>query len=205
MLKRVLAPVLLMLLVVGAPACSGEPEPTATPVPTPTPTPTATPEPTATPTPDPVPEGFVPFVSQELGISLYYPAEWSITPTGGEGAWLVVQDGEGISRMLLLSRQASAGSLSEQIEAAIPSLTPEEGNPRVERTGAVTLDDGTTAERADILYEVEGGTDVRRMQVMQRGELLYLLVVIAPLAEVERQEETIDTMLASFRSFPPEP
>ena len=73
------------------------------------------------------------------------------------------------------------------------------------RAGAVTLDDGTTAERADILYEVEGGTDVRRVQVMQRGELLYLLVVIAPLAEVERQEETIDTMLASFRSFPPEP
>jgi oligopeptide transport system substrate-binding protein len=152
-----------------------------------------------------VPEGFVPFVSQELGISLYYPAQWSITPTGGEGAWLVIQDGEGVSRMLLLSEQASAGSLSEQIETIIPFLTPEEGNPRVERTGAVTLDDGTTAERADILYEVEGGTDVRRMQVTQRGGLLYLLVVIAPLAEVERQEETIDTMLASFRSFPPEP
>ena len=204
-MKYALVPVLMLLVLALAAACSGEPEPTATPVPTPTPTPTATPEPTATPTPDPVPEGFVPFVSQELGISLYYPSEWSITPTGGEGAWLVVQDGEGISRMLLLSEQASAGSLSEQMEAIIPSLTPEEGNPRVERTGAVTLDDGTTAERADILYEVEGGTDVRRVQVMQRGELLYLLVVIAPLAEVERQEETIDTMLASFRSFPPEP
>ncbi len=210
-MKRALVPVLLLLALALAAACSGEPEPTATPVPTPTPAPTATPtpapEPTATPTPtpDPVPAGFVPFVSQELGISLYYPAQWSITPTGGEGAWLVVQDGEGISRMLLLSEQASAGSLSEQIEAIIPLFTPEEGQPRVERTGAVTLDDGTTAERADILYEVEGGTDVRRMQVMQRGELLYLLVVIAPLAEVERQEETIDTMLASFRSFPPEP
>ncbi len=194
-----------MLLVVAASACSGEPEPTATPVPTPTPTPTATPEPTATPTPDPVPEGFVPFVSQELGISLYYPSQWMLTPTGGEGSWLVVQDSEGTSRMLLLSEQASAGSLSEQIEDIIPFLTPEEGDPRVERTGAVTLDDGTTAERADILYEVEGGTDVRRVQVMQRGELLYMLVVIAPLAEVERQEETIGTMLASFRSFPPEP
>ena len=204
-MKCALVPVLMLLVLALAAACSGEPEPTATSVPTPTPTPTATPEPTATPTPDPVPEGFVPFVSQELGISLYYPSEWSITPTGGEGAWLVVQDDEGISRMLLLSQQASAGSLSEQIEAVIPSLTPEEGNPRVERTGAVTLDDGTMAERADILYEVEGGTDVRRVQVMQRGELLYLLVVIAPLAEVERQEETIDTMLASFRSFPPEP
>lgn len=210
-MKRVIVPALLLLVLALAAACSGEPEPTATPVPTPTPaptaTPTATPEPTATPTPtpDPVPEGFVPFVSQELGISLYYPSEWMITPTGGEGAWLVVQDSEGISRMLLLSQQASAGSLSEQIETIIPSLTPEAGNPRVERTGAVTLDDGTTAERADILYEVEGGTDVRRIQVMQRGELLYLLVVIAPLAEIERQEETIDTMLASFRSFPPEP
>ncbi len=209
-MKRALVPVLLLLALALA-ACSGEPEPPATPVPTPTPTPTATstatPEPTATPTPapDPVPEGFVPFVSQELGVSLYYPAQWSITPTGGEGAWLVVQDGEGVSRMLLLAEQATAGSLSEQMEAVITLLTPEEGAPRVERTGAVTLDDGTTAERADILYEVEGGTDVRRVQVMQRGELLYLLVVIAPLAEVERQEETIDTMLASFRSFPPEP
>ena len=209
-MRRVLLPVLLLLVL--AAACS-EPEPTATPTPAPTPTPlpaatpTPIPEPTATPTPtpDPVPEGFAPFVSQDLGIALHYPQQWAITPTGGEGAWFVIQDNEGISRMLLIAEQATAGSLSEQLEAIIPLFTPEEGEPRVERTGAVTLDDGTTAERADILYEVEGGTDVRRMQVMQRGELLYLLVVIAPLAEVERQEETIDAMLASFRSFPPEP
>ena len=209
-MRRVLLPVLLLLVL--AAACS-EPEPTATPTPAPTPTPlpaatpTPIPEPTATPTPtpDPVPEGFAPFVSQDLGIALHYPQQWAITPTGGEGAWFVIQDNEGVSRMLLIAEQATAGSLSEQLEAIIPLFTPEEGEPRVERTGAVTLDDGTTAERADILYEVEGGTDVRRMQVMQRGELLYLLVVIAPLAEVERQEETIDTMLASFRSFPPEP
>ena len=144
-------------------------------------------------------------MSQELGVSLYYPTEWMITPTGGEGAWLVIQDGEGISRMLLLAEQAAAGSLSEQIEAVIPLLTPEEGDPRVERAGAVTLDDGSEAERADILYDEEGGTSVRRVQVTQRSELLYLLVVIAPVAEVERQQEKLDTMLGSFRSFPPAP
>ena len=209
-MKRVLMPVLL-LLALALTACSGEPEPTATPVPTPTPaptaTPTATPEPTATPTPtpDPVPEGFVPFVSQELGISLYYPAQWMITPTGGEGAWLVLQDSEGISRMLLFAEQAAEGSLSEQMEAVIPFLTPEEGNPRVERSGAVTLDDGTQAERADILYDVEGGVDVLRVQVSQRSELLYLLVLIAPATEVERQQETLETMMSSFRTFAPAP
>ena len=210
-MKRPFAPVLLLLVLVLA-ACS-DPTPTPTPTSTPVPTaaPTATPQPTATPTatptpaPDPVPEGFVPFVSQELGISLHYPAQWMITPTGGEGAWLVIQDGEGISRMLLLAEQASAGSLSEQIEVIIPLLTPEGGNPRVERTGSVTLDDGTQAERADILYDVEGGTDVRRVQVTQRSELLYLLVLIAPTTEIERQQETLDTMLTSFRSFPPAP
>ncbi len=201
----------LLLVVLAMVGCSGEPEPTATPVPTSTPaptaTPTATPQPTPTPipTPDPVPEGFVPFVSQELGIALYYPAQWMITPAGGEGAWFVVQDGEGISRMLLFAEQATAGSLSEQMEAVIPFLTPEEGNPRVEGAGPVTLDDGSEAQRADILYDVEGGVDVRRVQVTQRGELLYLLMLIAPLTEVERQQETLDTMLGSFRSFPPEP
>ena len=209
-MKRVLMPVLL-LLALALTACSGEPEPTATPVPTPTPaptaTPTATPEPTATPTPtpDPVPEGFVPFVSQELGISLYYPAQWMITPTGGEGAWLVLQDSEGISRILLFAEQAAEGSLSEQMEAVIPFLTPEEGNPRVERSGAVTLDDGTQAERADILYDVEGGVDVLRVQVSQRSELLYLLVLIAPATEVERQQETLEAMMSSFRTFAPAP
>ena len=201
----------LLLVVLAMVGCSGEPEPTATPVPTSTPAPTATPTatpqptPTPTPTPDPVPEGFVPFVSQELGIALYYPAQWMITPAGGEGAWFVVQDGEGISRMLLFAEQATAGSLSEQMEAVIPFLTPEEGNPRVEGAGPVTLDDGSEAQRADILYDVEGGVDVRRVQVTQRGELLYLLMLIAPLTEVERQQETLDTMLGSFRSFPPEP
>ena len=208
-MKRVLLLVLLLLTLALTAACSGEPEPPAAPTPTPAPTATPTPtlEPTATPTPtpDPVPEGFVPFVSQELGVSLYYPTEWMITPTGGEGAWLVIQDGEGISRMLLLAEQAAAGSLSEQIEAVIPLLTPEEGDPRVERAGAVTLDDGSEAERADILYDEEGGTSVRRVQVTQRSELLYLLVVIAPVAEVERQQEKLDTMLGSFRSFPPAP
>lgn len=209
-MNRVLMPVLLLVLLVTA-ACSADPTPTPTPAPTSTPTPTATPQPTPTPTltptptPDPVPEGFVPFVSQELGISLYYPTQWMITPTGGEGAWLVIQDSEGISRMLLLAEQATTGSLSEQIETIIPFLTPQEGNPRVERTGAVTLDDGSEAERADILYDVEGGTDVRRVQVTQRSELLYLLVIIAPATEIERQQETLDTMLASFTSFPPAP
>ncbi len=211
-LKRVLAPVLLLLVAIAA-ACSGEPEPTATLTPTPTSTPaptatpTPTPEPTATPTPapDPVPEGFVPFVSQELGVSLHYPAQWSITPTGGEGAWLVLQDSEGISRVLLFAEQAADGSLSEQMEAVIPLLTPEEGNPRVERSGPVTLDDGTQAERADILYDVEGGVDVRRVQVSQRSELLYLLVLIAPETEVERQQETLETLMSSFRTFAPAP
>ena len=211
-MKRVLAPVLLLLVVIAA-ACSGEPDPTATPTPiptatpAPTATPTPTPEPTATPTPapDPVPEGFVPFVSQELGVSLHYPAQWSITPTGGEGAWLVLQDGEGISRMLLFAEQAADGSLSEQMEAVIPLLTPAEGNPRVERSGAVTLDDGTQAERADILYDVEGGIDVRRVQVSQRSELLYLLVLIAPATEIERQQDILETMMSSFSTFPPAP
>lgn len=210
-MKRVLLPVLLLLVLALVVGCSGEPEPTATPDPTPTPVPTATltptPEPTATPTPapDPVPEGFVPFVSQELGVSLHYPAQWSITPTGGEGAWLVLQDGEGISRMLLFAEQAADGSLSEQMEAVIPLLTPEEGNPRVERSGAVTLDDGTQAERADILYDVEGGIDVRRVQVSQRSELLYLLVLIAPATEIERQQDILETLMSSFRTFPPAP
>ncbi len=210
-MKRVLLPVLLLLVLPLVVGCSGEPEPTATPDPTPTPVPTATltptPEPTATPTPapDPVPEGFAPFVSQELGVSLHYPAQWSITPTGGEGAWLVLQDGEGISRMLLFAEQAAEGSLSEQMEAVIPLLTPEEGNPRVERSGAVTLDDGTQAERADILYDVEGGVDVRRVQVSRRSELLYLLVLIAPATEVERQQDILETMMSSFSTFPPAP
>ena len=210
-MKRVLLPVLLLLVLALVVGCSGEPEPAATPDPTPTPVPTATltptPEPTATPTPapDPVPEGFVPFVSQELGVSLHYPAQWSITPTGGEGAWLVLQDGEGISRMLLFAEQAADGSLSEQMEAVIPLLTPEEGNPRVERSGAVTLDDGTQSERADILYDVEGGVDVRRVQVSRRSELLYLLVLIAPATEIERQQDILETMMSSFSTFPPAP
>ncbi|MDE2835929.1 MAG: peptide ABC transporter substrate-binding protein [Chloroflexota bacterium] len=208
-MRRVLLPALLLLTAALASGCSGETEPAATPVPTPTAdptaTPTAAPAQTATPTPDPVPEGFTPFVSQELGVSLHYPSQWTITPTGGEGAWLVIQDSEGITRLLLFARQAASGSLNEQTEAIILSLTQGVGNPRVERTGMVTLDDGTQAERANILYEVEGGTNVGRVQLMQRSELAYLMVLIAPLTEVERQQETLETMMLSFRSFPPAP
>ena len=202
-------PLLALALVAACsnptPASTPTPAPTAIPTATPQPTPTLTPTRTPAPTAAPVPEGFVPFVSQEWGIALHYPAQWRITSAGGEGAWLVLQDDERISRMLLFAEQATAGSLNEQMEAVISLLAPQEGNPRVERTGAVTLADGSEAERADILYEVEGGINVLRAQVTQRSELLYLLVLIAPATEIERQQQTLDTMLASFRSFSPAP
>ncbi len=212
-MKRAVSCVLFLLVVALAAACS---DPTPTPVPTPSPTamPTATPQPTATPTPaptptptpDPVPEGFVPYVNLELGVSLYYPQNWSVTPTGGEGAWFIIQDGEGISRLLLLPDFVTADTpLDERMELIVPALTPETGDPRVVRDGSVTLADGSQAERADIIFTEEGGETVRRVQLSQRGRFMYILVLIAPVTEVERQEETIETMLASITTSPPAP
>ena len=214
-MKRVVPCVLFLLVVALAAGCSA---PTPTPVPTPTPsptaTPTATPQPTATPTPaptptptpDPVPEGFVPYANLELGVSLYYPQNWSVTPTGGEGTWLIIQDGEGISRLLLLPDFVTADTpLDERMELIVPALTPESGDPRVVRGRSVTLADGSQAERADIIFTEEGGESVRRVQLSQRGRFMYILVLIAPVTEVERQEETFETMMASFTSSPPSP
>ena len=215
-MKRVLLPALLLLVLALAAACSGDPDPTATatpaPTPTPTPAPAATPtpipEPTATPTPtpNPVPEGFLPYANLELGISLYYPRDWSITAVGGEGGWLVIEDAEGVSRMRVVPFfEAEDSPLSDRMEFVVSALTPETGDPRVQRGGPVTLANGAPAERADIVYTEDGGEFVRRMQVSKRGAFSYLLDVIGPLTEIERQEEAIETMLMSFSSFVPDP
>lgn len=207
--KRTLAFVLLLIALMMAAACA-DPTPTPSPTPSPTATPASAPtptlRPTPTPTPDPVPEGFVPYVSQELGFSLEYPEQWTPSPAGAENAWLVVEDNAGISRLLLSAQfAASETPLRERLEAAVTLLTPESGEPRIEYTGAVTLADGSQAERADVVSMEEGGATVRRVQVMQRRGAAYVLALITPEAELERQQETFETMLASFTSFPPAP
>ena len=214
-MKHAMAFVLLLIasLVLVVACSSPTPTPTAAPTPTPAPAPTATPQPTATPTtpaptptPDPIPEGFAPYMSLEQGVSLHYPRQWSITQTGGEGAWLVIEDEAQVSRLLLLPSYSTKDvSLNERMETILTELTPEDSDARIVRGSPVTLPDGSQAARADIIITEEGGETVQRVQLSQRGRFNYTLQIIAPASEIERHEETLETMLTSFESFPPSP
>ncbi len=225
-MKRAFAPLLLLTVLAIAAACTGTPEPTPTPVPptptatpaptatpqpTPTPQPTSTPTPTSTPqptpTPTPIPVDFVTYENQEIGVSFMHPANWESTSSEGEteGEWLVLVD-DGVTRLTLLAEFGDVDStLSDRLDAAIETLTPEDADVEVERTGPVTLADGSSAERADILYEIDSGPAIQRVQVTNRGGLTFVLALSSTVAQADLQEETIETTLASFESFPPAP
>ncbi len=233
-MKLTTALLLLVLVLAIAAACTGTPEPTpttvpaptptaapaptatptATPQPTPTPQPTSTPAPTATPqptptpspTPTPVPVNFVPYENNDIGVSFMHPDAWTSTPSDVEGEWLVLASNDGLTRLTLLVEFGDAdASLSDRLEAAIESLTPEDTETEVERIGPVVLADRSEAERADVLYEDDDGPAVLRVQVAQRGGAALVLALSTRVDQLERQEETFETTLASFQSFPPAP
>ena len=135
-----------------------------------------------------------------------YPDQWESTPSDVEGEWLLLVGDEGLTRLTLLTEFGEPdASLSDRLEAAIEGLTPEDGGAEIERIGPVTLADGSEAERADILYEDDDGPAVLRVQVANRGGLTFVLAVSTQATEMEHQEDTIETTLASFKSFPPAP
>ena len=134
-----------------------------------------------------------------------HPALWESTPSEVEGEWLVLVD-DGTTRLTL---QAEFGevdaSLSERLDTAIEGLKPEDVEAEVEATGSVALADGSEAERADVRYEGDDGPTVVRVQVSHRGGLTFVLAISTQIDELDRQEETFETTLSSFSSFPPAP
>ncbi len=227
-MKRAFAPLSLLTILALSIACTGGPDPTPTPEPTQTPAPTATSAPTATPTPQPtptprptstpvptatpqptpspVPINFATYQNQELGVSFQYPDEWESSPSDDPDEWLVLVGDEGVTTLTLYAEFGEVDStLSDRLDAATEALTPEDADVEVERTGPVTLADGSSAVRADILYETDDGPAVRRVQVANRGGLTFVLSLSSTAAHIDRQPETIETTLASFESFPPAP
>ena len=98
-------------------------------------------------------------------------------------------------------------ALSDRLVDAVSQFTEEEIEQgiesQVELLGPVTLDDGSQAERAAITHPGEDGAVLHRLQVTQRATFTYTLVLTSLLDEAPRWEETFETMLSSFTSFPP--
>ncbi len=135
-----------------------------------------------------------------------HPANWESSESDNPGEWLVLAGDEGVTQLTLLAEFGDVDStLSDRLDAAIETLTPEDNEVEIERTGPVTLADGSTAERADILYESDDGPAIQRVQVTNRGGLTFVLALSSTVAQIEQQEETFETTLASFESFPPAP
>ena len=152
-----------------------------------------------------------------------YPEQWEPDPSYVPGEWLELADDDGnialrllkwlalvgdeglTSLKLLTEYDGSDATLSDRLESAIAALMLEDAGAEGRNSVQVTLADGSEAERADIVYEDDDGAIVRRVQVARRGSLTFVLVLSTPATELERQQETFETVLASFSSFPPAP
>ncbi len=193
------------------------PEPTPTPVPataTPAPTPSPIPLPTATPAPtaepEPPPEEFAIYEDLEVGVRLSYPESWTATKQDSSFVWVRIEDEQSDSRLSMFTLFHDIGTpLSDRLADAVSQFTEEEIaeglEPEVEQLGAVTLADGSKAERADITHpEQDGeGTILHRLQVTERTTFTYTIVLTSLLEEADLRAETFETMLSSITSFPP--
>ena len=191
-----------------APTATPTPAPTATPTPTPTPAPTPEPTPTPTPTPTPVVgiPGYRTYADESMGFAIQYPEEWTPTSLNAGGSVFTLQGDGGRPQLTVVPIYESGNPpLDERMDNTIEGTGLPEDQYRVERRETVTLDDGSEALRADVIYQVEGVDTVLRLQLSTRGSLTFNLAFTATLTEIEREEETIDTALRTFTSFPPAP
>ena len=156
--------------------------------------------------PKPDPDSYDVYENQDLGVSLYYPNQWNLTPSSAIDEWLLLVGDEGLTRLtLLIEFEALDASLADRLSNAIERVRPGDTDTTFERERPVTLADGSKAMRADIAYRDNRGDAVRRVQVMNRGGLTFILVLSTPARELTDQWRTFETMLTSFTSFPPAP
>ena len=222
------APAMLLAL-----ACSDDapPAPTATPEPTPTATasPSPTPEPVSLSTYESLELG-VQFEHPEAWTVVEPDGE----EEQEEWLVMNGEDGETSLRLLVSFHDVDV-PLDERMDSVIEELLPEEEgaeaedageedvaeedadeetavedqveeeDDRVERTGAVTLKNGETAERATIQLDVDGTSLVQRVQVTSRATFTFAVVLEAPASEVNDLEQAFDAVLGSFESFTPAP
>ncbi len=191
-----------MLTLATAAACSRDP------IPTPTPAPTLAPPLAPTPVPTPTQDlsVYTPYEDQELGVWFLHPEEWEATLSDDPAERLTLAGGDGVSRLTLKTVFDEADApLSDRLDRAIESLTPEDTAVGVELIGPVRPTYGSEAERAEISYEEDGVSAVSWVQVARRGGATFVLTLSTIPSEMERQQETFETALSSFTSFPPAP
>ena len=175
---------LTIALLTAAAACSGDADPT------PSPTPTAS------------AYLYLTYTNEVHGFTFEHPSAWTSTPAPANGPLLILNSGT-LQLLATSYFSPSDSSLSERLDAAIELASATLENPRVEGRTNVALEDGSTAERVDIVHSREGANTVARLQIAQRGPRTFVLTLTAPATELERQSETVERVLASFLSFPP--
>ena len=188
-----------------------DPTPTPTTTPTPTPEPTPTPVPaTATPAPtaesDPPPEEFAIYEDMEVGVRLSYPESWTATKQDSSFVWVRIEDEQSDSRLSMFTLFHDIGTpLSDRLADAVSQFTEEEIaeglEPEVEQLGAVTLADGSKAERADITHpEQDGeGTILHRLLHSETHDSRYSNPEFDDLVEAARVEANVDVRLGLYR------
>jgi oligopeptide transport system substrate-binding protein len=179
-----------------APTATDTPSPSPTPPPTDTPTPSPTPEPTATPRPSPTPAGF--YADPRNGWSIQFPADWEIVETGSDFPSILVSDpGTQIMMMVGWSYLESEDDIDDMVDMLTEALAGEWEDVETSAAEEITLGDGTTARRIDVV----GGTRPRQqlqLVLAERGARLYVLITAASPSTFDTRGRTIDLITGSL-------
>ena len=163
--------------------------------------------PTPTPLPNPIggpPNGYRTYMNESQGFAFHHPRGWDVSPVPVGGAEVLIQAPGGAPQVIVYRTiEASDSPLSERMDQVVGDFTAAlKGSPRVERRGAVTLDDGTPAERTDLFFGGSGLEAMIRLQVVARQAQTYLVTASAPVGLFGNEEDAISTVLDSLVLFP---
>lgn len=161
--------------------------------------------PTATLPPEPVPQPGQ-YVNPSLGVTFTYPPNWNTEP--GEDTqtltWLVAPSGR-MFVVVFYSPLAADTDLEEAAQQAHDSVAEEITVAERSAGETITLDDGRMAWRNSYSGSLDNGSAVRLvLSSTTRGGQLFTFMAFGPPDDVEREQTTLDAIVASVTLTAPD-
>ncbi len=161
--------------------------------------------PTATLPPEPFPQPGQ-YVNPSLGVTFTYPPDWNTEP--GEDTqtltWLVAPSGR-VFVVVFYSPLAADTDIEEATRQVHDSVAEEITVAERSAGETITLDDGRMAWRSSYSGRLDNGSAVRLvLSSTARGGQLFTFMAFGPPDEVERQQSTLDAIVASVTLTAPD-
>ncbi len=122
-----------------------------------------------------------------------------------EGTWAILEGDGGITLQLMVEFNDPGVDLRHVLVSAIESLLETGATPSLESLNSFTLDSGSPALRADLVFDSEGAKSPVSIQVIKRGSANFIMAVSSPANVSQDQRDGIREAFNTFDTTLPTP